>query len=567
MGGLLAAVPLALVGTHLLGEFQSRVRWQTFELQMAVADDVGRAVDAAFVEAQNGLDAVGRVLTDGELPPVTTERVAMQLVAGNEAIDHVAIYDLRGGLIDVISEEDGPRQPAVERLDEAIRVEAERSGVATGTAESAPDGLRVRVTIPLRVGDRTSGFVSTRLSLNPVQERVERLAEVRFDGARDSLFIVDSAQRLVAHGNPAMARERRDVSEVGILAGIDPGVVTGRFQQSGEYREGERTMVGTIVGLQTRPWAVVVQLPARTVYASYIAVRRIVYTTLSVVILLALLAAFLVARQITRPITELSRFAHDLAERRFDKRVTLQTRDEFSILGAAMSAAAADLEESERRIREEETIRSDLGRYLPAELVDKVVRREQDMALGGTRRTVTVLFADVVAFTPLTEQLSAEEVVALLNELFTILTEIVFRHGGTIDKFIGDCVMAMWGAPKAQEDHAARAIAAAEDMMSWLETGNAGWEKKFGARIQLAIGIHTGEAIVGNVGSETRMEFTAIGDTVNIAARLESIARPSQILVTDQTRVAAGDGFEMNDLGFRKLVGHGGEVHLFEVVA
>ena len=565
MGGLLAAVPLAVVGTYFLQEFQSKVRWQTFELQMAVADDVGRAVDAAFVDAQNGLDAVGRVLTDSEMSREATERVAIQLVAGNESLDHVAIYDASGGLIDVIAEE-GLREGAVERLDEAIRVEADRSNVATGTAETAPDGLRVRVTIPLRVGNRTTGFVSTRLSLRPVQERVERLAEVRFGRAPDSLFIVDSAQRLVAHGNPARARERRDVSGAGILAGIDSGVISGRFQQSGEYADGDRTMVGTIVGLQTRPWAVVVQLPAETVYATYISVRRVVYTTLSLVILLALLAAFFVAKQITRPIAQLSKFARDLSARRFDERVTLETRDEFSLLGDAMSAAAADLQASEKRIRKELAIRSDLGRYLPAELVDKVVAREQDMALGGTRREITVLFADVVAFTPLTEQLSAEEVVGLLNELFTILTEIVFRHGGTIDKFIGDCVMAMWGAPKKQEDHAARAIAAAEDMMSWLETGNVGWEKKYGARVQLAIGIHTGEAIVGNVGSETRMEFTAIGETVNIAARLESVARPSQILITQQTSDAAGDGFELEDLGARRLTGSTHEVHLFEVL-
>lgn len=565
MGGLLAAVPLAVVGTYFLQEFQSKVRWQTFELQMAVADDVGRAVDAAFVDAQNGLDAVGRVLTDPEMPREATERVAIQLVAGNEALDHVAIYDADGGLIDVISE-GGLRQGAVERLDDAIRIEAERSNVATGTAESAPDGLRVRVTIPLRVGERTTGFVSTRLSLRPVQQRVERLTEVRFDRSPDSLFIVDSAQRLVAHGNAARARERRDVSDAGILAGIDPGVISGRFQQSGEYRDHGRTMVGTIVGLQTRPWAVVVQLPAQTVYATYLSVRRVVYTTLTLVILLALLAAFIVARQITRPIAELSRFARDLSERRFDRRITLQTRDEFSVLGDAMSAAAADLEASEQRIRQEEAIRGDLGRYLPADLVEQVVAREQDMALGGKRREITVLFADVVAFTPLTEQLAAEEVVALLNELFTILTEIVFRHGGTIDKFIGDCVMAVWGAHKSQDDHAARALAAAEDMMSWLETGNVGWEKKYGARIQLAIGVHTGEAIVGNVGSETRMELTAIGETVNIAARLESIARPSQILITEQTRAAAGEAFEVQDLGARRLVGTTHEVHLFEVV-
>jgi class 3 adenylate cyclase len=157
-------------------------------------------------------------------------------------------------------------------------------------------------------------------------------------------------------------------------------------------------------------------------------------------------------------------------------------------------------------------------------------------------------------------------VVALLNELFTILTEIVFRHGGTLDKFVGDCVMAMWGAPTPQDDHAARALAAAEDMMRWLEAGNASWEAKFGVKIELAIGIHSGEAIVGNVGSETRMEFTAIGDTVNVAARLEAIARPMQVLVTSEARAAAGpERFDLVDLGARALTGRAAPVHLWEL--
>ena len=167
-------------------------------------------------------------------------------------------------------------------------------------------------------------------------------------------------------------------------------------------------------------------------------------------------------------------------------------------------------------------IRTDLGRYIPGELVDQIVRRERDMGLGGTRREISVLFADVVGFTPMTEQLEPEHIVTILNELFTILTQIVFRHGGTVDKFLGDCVMALWGAPTEQSDHASRAVEAAEDMLSWLETGNERWQETFGVTIQLAIGVHCGTAVVGNIGSEKRMEYTAIGDVVNVAARLEA---------------------------------------------
>jgi class 3 adenylate cyclase len=176
-----------------------------------------------------------------------------------------------------------------------------------------------------------------------------------------------------------------------------------------------------------------------------------------------------------------------------------------------------------------------------------------------------VLFADVVAFTPMTDRLGAEQVVGLLNELFTILTEIVFRHGGTIDKFIGDCVMAVWGAATPMDDHADRALAAAEDMLRFLEVGNAAWQEKYGVTIELAIGVNSGEAIVGNVGSETRMEYTAIGDTVNVAARLEAIARPQQILVTLATKNRSHGGYDFGDLGDRLMTGRAEPVHVYEV--
>ncbi|MEZ4250704.1 MAG: adenylate/guanylate cyclase domain-containing protein [Polyangiales bacterium] len=564
-GGLLALVPLSVVGWLLLDVNADAVRTHAREHDLAVTDDVARTVATSFVAAQDHLDAIGRVLVDPTLASDATLELATALVSGAEEIDHVAVYDAQGAIIDVIKEQ-GARANVPETLPVAWRQEADTHRVATGPVEregaSAP---RAPVLVPLRVEGQTSGYALTMLSLAPLQERIERLGEVRFQRASASeLFVVDERGRVLASAEPSAVFS--DASADPALEGLELGTLGGRLQQSGEHVREGRTFVGSVVGMDARPWAVVVRRPEEVVYASLHRMRRIVIGTLLAVLALALIVAFLVAKQITRPIDALSSFAKDLAARRFDRRVTIQTRDELGVLGDVMSTAAADLEASEARIAEEVAIRTDLGRYLPAEVVDAVVRREQDMGLGGKRRTITVLFADVVAFTPLTDRLSAEEVVALLNELFTILTEIVFRHGGTIDKFVGDCVMALWGAPIAQEDHAARALAAAEDMMRWLEAGNAGWEAKYGVTIQLAIGVHSGEAVVGNVGSETRMEFTAIGDTVNVAARLEAIARPMQVLVTSETRQAAGpEQFDFVDLGERALSGRAAEVHLWEL--
>ena len=149
--------------------------------------------------------------------------------------------------------------------------------------------------------------------------------------------------------------------------------------------------------------------------------------------------------------------------------------------------------------------------------------------------------------------------------MFTFLTGIVFNHGGMVDKFIGDCVMAVFGAPEPRDDDAERAALAALEMIEWLETGNAKWADEFGRELQLGIGISTGTAIVGNLGSEKRMEYTAIGDTVNIAARLEMLAKPGQILISEATREELGEDFDVVDLGARDITGRKEQVRIFEL--
>jgi class 3 adenylate cyclase len=134
-----------------------------------------------------------------------------------------------------------------------------------------------------------------------------------------------------------------------------------------------------------------------------------------------------------------------------------------------------------------------------------------------------------------------------------------------VDKFIGDCIMGVWGAPVATEDHAARALAAAEDMMRFLEVAGEQWHDKYGVEVRLAIGVNSGDAIVGNIGSDKRMEYTVVGDTVNVAARLETIAAPNQVLVGESTAERARDEFDLRLLGERKLTGRKAEIRVYEL--
>jgi adenylate cyclase len=203
-----------------------------------------------------------------------------------------------------------------------------------------------------------------------------------------------------------------------------------------------------------------------------------------------------------------------------------------------------------------------LHRFVSKEVAETVLAEpERYLRLGGENRTVSVLFADLKGFVRYTENHSAGEVVAALNGVFPILTEAVFAHGGTFDKFIGDAVMAFFGAPVPQENDARRAVDAARRMQLAFTEAAPGTGLASG-EIALGIGIHTGEVIVGNIGSDNIMDYTVVGDAVNIAQRLQEEAWPGQVLLSQATYEAAGKP-AARPLGDRHLSGRSGRVAVF----
>ncbi len=549
-----SALPLVIAGWQLIDVNAREVESATQALQLALVAQVADLADAEVDRADGTLRAIAATLSDDALDEGARLSVALRLLDADPAIDVVAVYDADGALIDRMHDpEVGASTPRT--LDAAVRARAEASGRALGERVVDGETVRVLLVVPVEANGQVTGYAAAPWSLRRIQARVSALSTSQLASREGVLMLVDHDRRVLAHPNPAS-----------LLAEAPPiPSDVRRAPVSLEREVGDRVWLDTAVGARALPVSALASIPSDVAYASLAQMQVIVATTIALTLIAAILAAFFFARRLAAPIGKLVELSKDLAARRFDARVLVETGDELAILGAALNDAAAELERSETRIREEIAIRGDLGRYLPAELVEQIVQREQSMELGGERRTITVLFADVVAFTPLSDRLPPEEVVTILNELFTLLTEAVFRHGGTVDKFVGDCVMALFGAPTAQEDHAARALLAAQDMLRFLESARAIWSDRHGVDIQLAIGINTGDVVVGNVGSETRMEYTAIGDVVNVAARLEAIARPQQILVSRATADAAGESFERAAVGERQVPGRADPVELFEV--
>lgn len=191
--------------------------------------------------------------------------------------------------------------------------------------------------------------------------------------------------------------------------------------------------------------------------------------------------------------------------------------------------------------------RAQLFHYLPPRVAEHVLENPTRAAAAGDRKEITLLFADVAGFTSLSEKESPERVLSILQVHLKDMAEAIFAHEGTLDKYLGDGIMAFWGAPQPQPDHADRALAAAIEMLDRVERENANREEQGIPRLVLRIGLHTGEAIVGNIGSELFFDYTAIGDSVNTAARLESANKEfgTRLLISESTRrqlsaVAAG---------------------------
>lgn len=212
---------------------------------------------------------------------------------------------------------------------------------------------------------------------------------------------------------------------------------------------------------------------------------------------------------------------------------------------AAQTAVAVENTRAHERLAREEVARANYGRFLPEYVVKQMLENPGSFKLGGVNQTITVLFADIRGFTRLSEHAQPEKVVQLLNRYFSAMTDIIFAHGGTLDKYIGDGLMALFGAPTATPQDASNALNAAVAMQRRIIGINEELHAEGFPEVAVGIGLHTGEATVGYIGSERRSEYTAIGDTVNLSARLESNAKGGQILLSAEAARAAGTRYQL----------------------
>ena len=217
--------------------------------------------------------------------------------------------------------------------------------------------------------------------------------------------------------------------------------------------------------------------------------------------------------------------------------------------------------------REKRKVKRLFGRYVSKDVYDQLLQDPARAELGGARREMTVLFSDIRGFTTVTEKGDPEALVSQLNEYFSRMVGIVFRHNGTVDKFVGDMVMALFGAPLDDVDHAEHAVRAAVEMVKELGELNRTWASEGRTQLDIGIGVNSGEMIAGNIGSSSIMSYTVIGDNVNLGSRLESLNKTynSRIIISDATRARLKGAYDLRPLGDVVVKGKTRPVAIFEI--
>jgi adenylate cyclase len=282
--------------------------------------------------------------------------------------------------------------------------------------------------------------------------------------------------------------------------------------------------------------------------------------TLITLIMLAIgiFGTTIVVMYMVRPINELADAAKEIGKGNLNQKVTLKRQDEIGQLANTFNEMVDGL-------KERDFIRNTFGKYVSTQVAETVLKG--NLKLGGEKRKVTVLLSDIRNFTTLSEKLPPERVVEFLNQYLTKMVNVVEKYNGTIDKFMGDAIFSIFGAPLTYLDDAKRAINVAWEMKLRLKEFNKKIKTQGFEEVKIGIAIHTGEVVAGNIGSEQRYEYTVIGDTVNTAARIESLNKEwnTEILISEGTYELVKDMVEVRKMPVAKVKGKEKEIQVYEL--
>lgn len=339
--------------------------------------------------------------------------------------------------------------------------------------------------------------------------------------------------------------------------------------------------VGYYLFFEPWDWYILLSEQESVFYHDAVSIRRQLIYTLGITLVAAVGLILVFIRKLTRPIGNVVQTMKNIiTSNDLSRRVRVEYDDEIGSMATWFNRMVGDLETAYNQVKQyayrsmlaktaEERIRHIFQKYVPGEIIDEVLHADSKKLLVGKKQAATILFSDIRSFTTISERLSAEQLVSSLNTYFNVMVGIIIKHRGTIDKFIGDAIMAIYGAPVQHEDDPLEAVTTALEMVGSLGDFNRR-QMRIGMPVfNIGIGVNTGEVVVGNIGSQQKLEYTCIGDAVNLASRLEGLTKMYgvPVVISQYTRDQAGDQVLVRDLDSVRVKGKKEPVKIFEPYA
>lgn len=382
-------------------------------------------------------------------------------------------------------------------------------------------------------GGTLVGILGVDIDVARMAGTLKERAGLTRDGIR---FIVSEEGMVLVHPDAARVNtllshsaEPMDIRTAELIR--DPQT---RFHQAIGRRAGGQWYMGFHKITGTRAY-IVLMMPAETVLQPLTRLIRVMSLLAAVFIVIIVTVMLVMTRRISQPVFALTEAAVKVvAEDRYQNPLAVRSRDELGRLTEAFNSMMDGL-------RQRDFIRDTFGRYVAKEVVETLLDRPDGLRLGGEKREVTIMFCDIRGFTPLSESLDPEQVVGILNRYLGTMSAIVARHGGTVSEFMGDALLAFFGAPVAHADSPLRAVVCAVEMQRAMTAFNRDNAQTGLPELGMGIGINTGEVIVGNIGSEHRAKYGVVGHEINLTARVEAATAGGQILITGATLEKAQD--------------------------
>lgn len=388
--------------------------------------------------------------------------------------------------------------------------------------------------------------------------RLDRLqAAFSLSGAR-TMYLVDSRGSVLAHSrNDRLALEGKAIAHVPIVQ----TALENKIADNGQKRFRDPDLDEWYVGAYSKTafgLTVVVQAPEATILEPARLVRYDVFEIAGYVLSGAIFVVIIFSLTLTHPIEKLHEAMIYVANGNFNISARVRTRDEVGELAKGFNRMVEGLKERDK-------VKNLFNKFHGSTITEDLLKR--DLHLGGSRKEVTVFFSDIRDFTKFSEGHTPEEVVEMLNEYFQIMVGIITQNHGVVDKFVGDAIMAVWGAPSSSGDDRAVALKASLEMRVALEKLNESRLGRGQTAIKIGMGLHSGPAISGTIGSTERMEYTVIGDTVNMASRIEAATKAygTDLLVSETVADALKDKFILEYAGSSEVKGKSEPLKLFKV--